>query len=342
MELIKTILLAGACFFSYSVTAQAMPDIGSNMSQCQSTRYVAYLPSYRKPLTQLPVNLTHAIYAFVDPYEDGSLSAVPDKHNLLKLQKLADVNQVKVGILIGGWNNGDDSAFEKLSSTHIGRDKFITSVVSMLDEYALDGVDLDWEFPAAGEQARNFNLIIDGLSAELKSRNKFLSIAVPALGPHADSLLLNGLKKADFINVMAYDASQKRHSSLGYAKESLFYWQAKGIDPGKINLGIPFYSRPQPQSYAALVSKDPLNASRDGNGVTFWNGIPTVIQKTRLAIKYSSGLMAWELGQDETGRYSLASAIGNTLQEAHQDCLIKRQFLSQTHSFSGVNNPSHP
>jgi chitinase len=111
---------------------------------------------------------------------------------------------------------------------------------------------------------------------------------------------------------------------MAFAKESLAYWDKRKLPRAKVNLGIPFYSRPNPQSYADLVKADPQNAQRDDNGETYWNGIPTVQAKVDLALGRVGGILVWELGQDATGKLSLGLAIDKSIEQNNAKCLFSR------------------
>lgn len=49
---------------------------------------------------------------------------------------------------VGGWENSQ--YFSSVAADPKLRIRFIASILSMLDEYDFDGVDLDWEFPVTG------------------------------------------------------------------------------------------------------------------------------------------------------------------------------------------------
>ena len=304
-------LMAGSLRFNY-------------LDDCGGNRFVGYLPHYRQVPPQLPNNLTHAIYAFVLPRPDGTLESLPVAENFSLFKRRAISIGAKVGILVGGWNGGDDSAFETLAASLTTRTQFVTSVIALLRLHDIDGVDLDWEFPSSIESGKNFSLLVNQLAKALKKHDKFFSIAVPALGQHARYFSIDALSKADFINVMAYDSGRIHHSDMTFAKESLAYWDERKMPRAKVTLGIPFYSRPHPQSYADLVKVDSQNAQRDDNGETYWNGIPTVQAKTQLALDRVGGILVWELGQDATGNLSLGRAIDKAFEQNNAKCLLAR------------------
>lgn len=63
---------------------------------------------------------------------------------------------LKVTVAIGGWTYSTDdplsTTFSKMLSTQANRARFITSVQDHIRSYGLDGIDIDFEYPAAMER----------------------------------------------------------------------------------------------------------------------------------------------------------------------------------------------
>jgi hypothetical protein len=71
-------------------------------------------------------------------------------------------------------------------------------------------------------------------------------------------------------------------------------------------------------TFRGIVNQDPANAYLDQSGMKYWNGIPTIQDKTLLALQEVSGVMIWELGQDAFGgisNLSLLTAIDQVIDE---------------------------
>ncbi len=131
----------------------------------------------------------------------------------------------------------------------------------------------------------------------------------------------------DWINIMAYDAtgpwapnSPGQHSPYSMAVNQFNYWTGRGLPASKAVIGLPFYgygfgaSANQGISYANIVAQYPGAENLDQVGNTiYYNGIPTIKQKTTFAIQNAAGVMIWELSQDATGSKSLLTAINQVI-----------------------------
>jgi chitinase len=276
-------------------------------------RSVGYMPSWSGSVNSVQYSkLTHINYAFVLPNSNGTLQGVPDGGKLSSLVSLAHANGVKVSLSIGGWNDGNDSAFEALAGNSGARTTFVNSVVSVLNQYGLDGVDIDWEYPDPGTSGNNYTALMQQLSNTLHGQGKLLTAAVVSEGGTANGVQPAVFGYVDWLNIMAYDGGSP-HANYDWSIASANFWKGRGLPANKTVLGVPFYSRPGYLTYAQLVSMDPANANRDcvtANGAQqCYNGIPTIKRKTQWAMANAGGIMNWELSQDTTGSTSLVSAI---------------------------------
>ncbi|MBQ1023604.1 glycosyl hydrolase family 18 protein [Micromonospora sp. C95] len=304
------LVTAGATLAVAPTAAQAvvLPD---------NFKSVGYLPSWTGNVNSVQYQkLTHINYAFVLPNSNGTLRPVENPSKLTSLVSLARANNVKVSIAIGGWNDGDDSAFEALAANAGTRTTFVNSVVNFVNQYGLDGVDMDWEYPDPGASANNFSLLMSQLSNALRPQGKLLTAAVVAEGYYRDGVPTSVFNHVDFLNIMAYDGGSP-HANYDWSINAVNGWKARGLPASKAILGVPFYSRPGYYTYTQLVGMDPANANRDcttvGGAQQCYNGVPTVKRKTQWAMANAGGMMNWELTQDTGGSTSLVSAIYDTV-----------------------------
>lgn len=137
------------------------------------------------------------------------------------------------------------------------RSKVVGAIRSIVDEYGLDGIDVDWEFPGRGdgaltekEDVANFVKLLSDLRKVL-GEDKILTIACAGSGYGVDYQAMSQI--LDQFNIMAYDmGTPPSHHSALYKSERVSWLSADQsvtnflngrVDPAKIVLGMPFYGR---------------------------------------------------------------------------------------------------
>lgn len=277
-------------------------------------RVIGYEPSWSGDVTKIQYDKLTAInYAFANVRENGTLEGVENVNKLDQLVRLAHQNGVEAFISIGGWNDGNDSAFHTMAGSSTSRQTFANEVLSFVQAHQLDGADIDWEYPDAGQSARDYTSLMTLLATTLHGAQKKLTAAVVAEG--GDGIESAVFTQVDYLNLMAYDGgSGADHSPYSYAVASLDYWLGRGLPKSKCVLGVPFYGRPSWDAYSAIVAQDPNAANTDLSNGTYYNGIPTMQAKTKLARERASGIMIWELSQDTADSTSLLNAIHTAME----------------------------
>jgi chitinase len=278
---------------------------------------VGYMPSWAGSPADIQYSkLTHINYAFIRPTTTGGLTAVDQPSKLQDLVSRAHAAGVKVGIAVGGWSNLNNQDFESMSGNSTYRNNFVNNIVNLINQYSLDGVDIDWEYPSGGNNPANFNTLMGQLSTAMHTRGKFLTAAVAANGSNADGVQSGVFSSVDFLNLMAYDGGGSNHSTYDYAVQTINYWKGRGLPAAKAILGVPFYGRYQTEyvAYNTLLSRG-ASPNSDFFGNIGYNGIPTIKSKTNLAFDQGGGIMIWELSQDVNNSNSLLSAINQVVIE---------------------------
>ncbi|UOQ69862.1 glycosyl hydrolase family 18 protein [Hymenobacter volaticus] len=271
-------------------------------------RVVGYLPSWRGDINPAQLaQLTHVNYAFVHPTATGGLEPMQNPDKLRQLVKAAHAAKVRVLVSVGGWHDGNHSAFDSIGANSALTSVFVTNLVRLAQEYQLDGIDMDWEHPDA-RTASGYATLMQQLAAQLRPQGKLLTAAIAGgtwAGPGIASSVFDCV---DFMNIMAYDAPAPTHSTYADAVQTLAYWKGRGLPVNKTVLGVPFYGQPGGVAFTALLAQgaDPKMDLFSGVG---YNGLPTIKSKTKLALDQASGIMIWELSQDAVGATSLLSAI---------------------------------
>ncbi len=273
--------------------------------------------------------LTHITYAFLIPAEDGTLIGIEKPEKLKELVEKSHKNGVEVLIAVGGWSYQSiplDPTFEKIAASDELRSIFIDNVADFVDEYNLDGVEIDWEYPDFGQSEEYYEKLILELGEKLKNKDKYITAALNGAwsateGPSVSKAVSDKcLEEFDWINVMSYDMNDEQHSPYWFAETSIAYWINRGVPQEKIVLGVPFYARPSWKQYRHLVEENKENAYKDyaqGEPLdSYYNGINTIKEKTRLALRNASGLMIFDINEDTNDELSLVSAINDTINEA--------------------------
>ncbi|MGL5151714.1 MAG: glycosyl hydrolase family 18 protein [Clostridium sp.] len=204
-------------------------------------------------------DLTHLNFAFMDFNADGSFkfcdmtSAIghplghkdlPYDENvsggfsggvLNEFQVLKQRNpNLKIGLSIGGWSKSGD--FSDMAANPTARANFVKNAMEMIKNLNMDFVDLDWEYPGAGqvrqpdlvdnkndegtpkaraEDKQNYILLLQDLRTALDKQGKELgrTYELSAALPMANSKVTDGIdvkrmfELLDFGNIMTYDAA---------------------------------------------------------------------------------------------------------------------------------------
>ena len=162
--------------------------------------------------------LTHVNLAF-GLIRDGllSLSGLPDLRGLR--DRLKELNpSLRVVLSIGGWTAG---GFSLMSRTEEGRRAFGASVKKALDENALDGVDIDWEYPCSDEAGidcdpsdrENFTLLLEEMR-RAAGKDRIVSIAAGG-GDYfvRDTEMDRVAAICDYVQIMTYDLNCFTHTT---------------------------------------------------------------------------------------------------------------------------------
>lgn len=275
-------------------------------------RVIGYLPAWRGDIDKAQLaQLTHVNYAFLHPTATGGLEPLQNPMKLRRLVAAAHAAKVRVLISVGGWNNGDHSAFDSIGANPAYTKAFVANLVRFANDYQLDGIDMDWEHPDA-RTASGYATLMQQLAQPLHSQGKLLTAAIAGGTWAGPGILPSVFDCVDFLNIMAYDAPAPAHSTYADAAQTLAYWQGRGLPVSKTVLGVPFYGQPGGVAYTALLAQG-ANPMADLLAGVGYNGLATIKSKTALALDQASGIMIWELTQDAAGPNSLLTAISQEI-----------------------------
>ena len=102
-------------------------------------------------------------------------------------------------------------AFSKMSSTAANRAAFINGAIKFMDTYGFDGVDLDWEYPAAEDRSglatdfENYVTLLQEMRSSFGSKYG-LTITIPTSYWYLQHFDVTNLQDSvDWFNLMSYD-----------------------------------------------------------------------------------------------------------------------------------------
>ncbi|MCL2880907.1 MAG: glycosyl hydrolase family 18 protein [Treponema sp.] len=209
---------------------------------------------------------------------DGYSLYIPDVQSGFNVWKEVAALKAKypwlaVKFSIGGGSADGLAGFSPMAADPDLRSKFVANVCAWLENYNLDGVDIDWEYPVGADwsdyhiPADKVNYItllgdlrsaIDALGGKTGKYYQ-LSTAIPASTWFIEK---NDVKAAaaivDAMKLMTYDYYGSWSSTTGHntnvylnpgdpqkwsTDQAVQAYLAAGVPPEKINIGVPFYGQ---------------------------------------------------------------------------------------------------
>lgn len=208
---------------------------------------------------------THLCQAFLVADGEGRVRRgrnIPDRGLTGEAHKAG----VKVLLSLGGW--GWDEQFASIVAKPEAEDRYVTSVMEIIEGGDYDGIDLDWEYPDTEAEVPGFERLTRRFRKQLdaigktKGRPMLLTMAASS---NPGTLKWLGkdflLETMDWINVMTYDFTGDwtdyagHHSPLfasskepGGGRRSsertiAYLMDERGLPADRLALGIPLYGR---------------------------------------------------------------------------------------------------
>lgn len=229
---------------------------------------IAYYSGNHEQFKNYPIEkLTHIIYSFLR-LSGNRLSINPENNDDLHLKTLVDLKQkypqLKVSVAFGGWA-GCETCSDVFSSEK-NRVAFAKSVRKILELYNLDGIDLDWEYPAIQgeighgfkpEDKQNFTFLVQELRNQLGEKYEISFAAGISDEFREQSVEWDKVMPiVNHLNLMSYDivnggsnftghhtnlfSTPQQQLSLDYGVKKLL---EIGVPANKIVIGAAFYAR---------------------------------------------------------------------------------------------------
>ena len=255
--MLLTVLGMGNLFLNCSKGSAAdsefSTEIKKPITEKPSKVVVAYVTSWTSVIPDAKL-VTHINYAFGHVTDNFRGVRIDGPDRLRRMVALKGDNpDLKVLLSIGGWGSG---RFSEMAADANNRKSFAQDCLRVINEYNLDGVDIDWEFPTSSSagissspnDTKNYTLLMEEIRKAIGDK-KLLTLASAVSGDYVDFGAINPY--VDFVNIMGYDISggTQHHSGLyrssmsGYLSvdEGVNKHVAKGFPINKLVLGLPFY-----------------------------------------------------------------------------------------------------
>lgn len=198
-----------------------------------------------------------------------------------------------------GGDHGGVNVYMNKHMEHISE-----QIISLVQKYDFDGVDVDWEYPATAADWKNYDSFMEkldeGINADGKERILSTALSSGNLGLSKETF-----DRIDQIQFMAYDGNDTDgyQSSLDQAQVGIADFAENGADISKINIGIAAYGRP--------LNNTPYWANwRDLKQANYWdNKYYNVADGTQI---YDGTFCSPALAGDKTA-YALFSGCGGVM-----------------------------
>ena len=234
--------------------------ISSCAQKAKERVVVAYVTAWKTESIPDPTYITHINYAFghVNETFDGVRISNEDRlRQIVELKKKKP--SLKVLLSIGGWGSG---RFSEMADSAEYRRAFASDCKRVIDEFNLDGIDIDWEYPTSSvakissspRDTENFTLMMGDIRHAI-GKKKLLTLASDAMALYTD--FKNICPYVNFVNIMTYDIAETpfHHSALfcsemtnGISCEtSINAHVQKGMPIERLVLGIPFFGYTTPE-----------------------------------------------------------------------------------------------
>jgi len=269
---------------------------------------VGYLPEWRQggfDYHAAAPHLTHIILFSLEVAGSGSFEALdrlPSAERLAEARAALAPHGTKLMVSFGGF--GRTNGFPRMAQDPFMRRRFINNVQNLLDAHSLDGLDLNWEYPANESEWRALAELCSEAAKMLRPKGRQLSVAYyPDSRQERILKDLGIINSVDFALSMSYDAPG-RHSSRHFADQTLRTWRKLELPVEKLCLGVPFYARHirtgEAKAYYELAGDEDGTLAPDVDEVDefAFNGRETLAAKAATAASVGAGVMIWEIGHD--------------------------------------------
>ncbi len=253
MKYLRTTILTIVSLLLFSCASTKTAENTQNKKEEKIV--LAYVTSWSKIMPD-PNYITHINYAFGHVTNTFDGVRIDNEDRLRQLVELKKQKPSLIIILsIGGWGSG---RFSEMAADENYRRSFAKDCKWVVDEFGLDGIDIDWEYPTANmaqisaspADKDNFTLMMKDIREEI-GKDKLLTLATVASAKYID---FRGIDPyIDFVNIMSYDMGnppyhhsglyRSEHTAGTSVDEAVKAHVNAGVPLSKLVMGIPFYGR---------------------------------------------------------------------------------------------------
>lgn len=276
--MLSAVMLMSACHREQNADSTT-PEVAESPYEC-----IAYVWEADGPIP--PADMVTAI---------NYLAAVPDSktngvkiNNIERLKSLVDLKKqnpaLKVLLSFGG--AGTEGGWAEVTGDAARRAEFVADCMKTVEQYDLDGLDFDWEFPKNAEEEANYVQLFKEVR-EAIGDNKRVTAAIGFSGNGFD--LKEAMKYLDYINLMSYDMGWQapyHHTALRRSElagvstieEAVQACNDKGLENKDIVLGLAFYGRGNGSEFKNWTDyRDIVSRDLEAEGMTeLWDGVACV------------------------------------------------------------------
>ncbi|MDD6356819.1 MAG: glycosyl hydrolase family 18 protein [Bacteroidales bacterium] len=293
----------------------------SGGSSSGNLRVVGYLPDWESgDWNKIDYSaLTHCVFAFLTYDANGNFGWWINDSYMTSAVNSCKANGVKTLIALGGGGgfNTNGNPF----GTQAKRAHIINKLVDFVNQYGLDGVDIDIEINSSDAIWNNFDSFVQELRTAL-GNDKLITMAV---GEWFTGAISNTtFRRLDFLNVMAYDYAfgDGPVAPKDQCDAMMGRYAQKMGDASKVTYGIPFYGYSNggvTRDWSEIISlnADNLNRDYDPNNGIYYNGVPTIKSKIETSKEYG-GIMIWQLAEDDFGSNSMLKVVKDNIGSGKQ------------------------
>ncbi len=305
-------------------TSSALAPSSSAMDPANRVNRIAFVTYYgsRADFTPVYSELTQLNLFQASVNADGTLntSLIDGAAHITKVIPEAKAAGLKLFFTVGG--SGHSANFNTVAADPTLRQAFADAIVAYAQSKGLDGVDIDWEFPASATEATDFTALMAVVKPACAAAGLKVSIDLPtdlhieaSRVAHMDYAIV---AYADYFNVMTYDyvsgTTLGLHDPVAKVSTTLNWWIGKGFPASKLNMGIAFYGRDCRTTTVPRCTAIPwttyqgqyLNAEPFDRGMLYFADETDRNAKAAALVSLGlAGVMYWEMNHDYFGNLQI-------------------------------------